>query len=471
MKLENSYADLPGGFYATVRPEAAPRPSLLAWNEELAAELGLAPAVVDERRLARLYGGVELPAGATPIAQAYAGHQFGQFVPQLGDGRAVLLGEAVTDSGRRYDIQLKGAGRTPFSRGGDGRSWLGPVLREYLVSEAMHRLGVPTTRALAAVATGATVYRDAPLPGAVLTRVAASHLRVGTFEYFAARHDVDALKALLRYAIERHYPDVAGSGRPAVAFLEAVARRQAALVAGWMSVGFVHGVMNTDNTSIAGETLDYGPCAFLDEFSFDKVFSSIDRQGRYAYRNQPAIALWNLARLADCLLLIDAAQAEFEAALSRFDDDYRRCYLDNMRPKLGLVVAADDDAELVAAWLDYLDANELDYTQSFRRLAARTSADDAEAFGEFELRWRRRLRRQPVAHETIAATMNAANPVYIPRNHRIEEVIGAAVSGDLTPFRTLHATLSTPFDEQPERHALARPPQPHERVTQTFCGT
>ncbi|MEO1203100.1 MAG: YdiU family protein [Pseudomonadota bacterium] len=469
MRLANSYANLPGRFYAPIRPDPAPQPVLLAWNDELAAELGLQSIAGDG--LAQLYSGTALPPGATPIALAYAGHQFGHFVPQLGDGRAVLLGEVVTDGGRRYDIQLKGSGRTPFSRGGDGRSWLGPVLREYLVSEAMHSLGVPTTRALAAVATGATVYREAALPGAVFTRVAASHLRVGTFEFFAARHDVDALTTLLDYAIERHYPDAAGAGQPCVAFLEAVMRRQAALIAGWMSVGFVHGVINTDNTSIAGETLDYGPCAFLDEFSFDKVFSSIDRHGRYAYGNQPAIAVWNLARLADCLRLIDDAQPEFEAVLNGFDREYRRCYLDRMRPKLGLVVAGTDDADLVDAWLRHLDANDLDYTRSFRRLAARLSADEAGEFGEFELRWRQRLRRQAAGDDAIVATMNSANPVFIPRNHRIEEAIRAAVDGDLAPFRTLHEVLTTPFDEQPEHRALAEPPQPHERVTQTFCGT
>jgi uncharacterized protein YdiU (UPF0061 family) len=470
MNLENSYSRLPANMYAAVAPEPARRPALLAWNEDLADELGLRHLGLDRDACARIFSGGPLPAELEPVALAYAGHQFGVFVPQLGDGRAALLGEAVDRSGRRRDIQLKGSGRTPFSRGGDGRSWLGPVIREYLVSEAMHALGVPTTRALAAVATGERVYREDVLPGAVFTRVAASHLRVGTFEYLAARQDETGLEALADYAIDRHYPDARDADDRHAAFFDAVAARQADLVARWMALGFIHGVMNTDNTSIAGETLDYGPCAFMDEFRYGRVFSSIDHQGRYAYANQPVIAQWNLARLAECLLVICDSKAAFETTLSAFPERYNETYRGLMRQKLGLADERQGDDQLIDAWLEHLEKNELDYTLSFRDLAARIDADDEPRFGDVEVQWRRRVLdgREP---GDIVASMNAVNPLFIPRNHRIEQAIADAVDGDLTVFGDLLSVLSRPFDEQPELSQYAEAPMPAERVTRTFCGT
>jgi len=444
---------------------------MLAWNNDLAVELGLDSLAKDEKELVRIFSGASRPAGVQPIALAYAGHQFGHFVPQLGDGRAALLGEVVTDAGKRYDIQLKGSGRTPYSRGGDGKSWLGPVLREYIVSEAMHHLGIPTTRALAAVETGESVYRETARPGAVFTRVASSHLRVGSFEYFAARRDTDAVKTLTEYAIDRHYPEAKNDEAPYVAFFRRVAERQAELVAGWMAVGFIHGVMNTDNTSISGETLDYGPAAYMDEFQFNKVFSSIDQQGRYSFANQAPISQWNLARLAETLLLLCDARMDFEAILSEFPACYDSCYLDIMRPKLGLLGKNDGDAELIGDWLKYLQDNALDYTLSFRELATRIDASDAARFGEFEQRWRRRVGSQATESAETLAVMNSVNPIFIPRNHRIEQAIQEAVAGDLTVFRDLNVVLAQPFLEQPQYAHYAAAPEPNERVTQTFCGT
>jgi uncharacterized protein YdiU (UPF0061 family) len=472
MNLEHSYASLPEGFHAKVAPAVAAAPSMLAWNNGLAIELGLESIADDEEELARIFSGSSRPAGVQPIALAYAGHQFGHFVPQLGDGRAALLGEVVTDSGKRYDIQLKGSGRTPYSRGGDGKSWLGPVLREYIVSEAMHYLGIPTTRALAAVATGESVYRETVWPGAVFTRVASSHLRVGTFEFFAAQRNTDALKTLTEYAIDRHYPEAKSDEAPYVAFFRCVAERQAKLVAGWMAIGFIHGVMNTDNTSISGETLDYGPAAYMDEFQFQKVFSSIDQHGRYAYANQAPIAQWNLARLAETLLLLCDARTEFEAILSEFLACYDSCYLDLMRRKLGLVDKKEDgDAELIGDWLKYLQDNALDYTLSFRELATRIDASDPARFGDFEYRWRQRVDNQATGPAEVSALMNSVNPLFIPRNHRIEQAIQEAVAGDLTVFKDLNVVLARPFVEQPEYAQYAEAPKPNERVTQTFCGT
>ncbi len=444
---------------------------MLAWNNDLAVELGLDSLAEHEEELARIFSGASQAAGVKPIALAYAGHQFGHFVPQLGDGRAALLGEIVTDDGKRYDIQLKGSGRTPYSRGGDGKSWLGPVLREYVVSEAMHHLEIPTTRALAAVATGELVYRETALPGAVFTRVASSHLRVGTFQYFAARRNLDALNKLTEYAIDRHYPEAKSDETPYVAFFRRVVERQAKLVARWMAVGFIHGVMNTDNTSISGETLDYGPAAYMDEFQFKKVFSSIDQHGRYAFANQPPIAQWNLARLAESLLLVCDARTDFEAILSDFPACYGSCYLDLMRSKLGLMDKKDGDAELISDWLKYLQDNALDYTFSFRELATRIDASDPARFGEFEPRWRRRVSNQVIEPAEALALMNSVNPIFIPRNHRIEQAIQEAVAGDLTVFRDLNAVLAQPFLEQPEYAKYAEVPKPNECVTQTFCGT
>jgi uncharacterized protein YdiU (UPF0061 family) len=470
-RLENSYARLPERFYARVEPASVPAPALLAWNAPLAAELGLGELGGDEERLARVFAGNELPPGAEPVALAYAGHQFGQFVPQLGDGRAVLLGERVDTAGRRRDIQLKGSGRTPFSRMGDGKSSLGPVIREYLVSEAMHALGVPTTRALAAVATGERVFREQALPGGVFTRVAASHVRVGTFEYFAARGDAEAVQTLADYAIERHYPHAREADAPLIAFFRAVIEAQARLVAHWMALGFIHGVMNTDNTAISGETLDYGPCAFMDEFHYDKVFSSIDHYGRYAYGQQGSIAQWNLARLADCLLIVGGDKAAYEEELARYPRMFEEDWLGRMARKLGLTTAEPDDADLIGDWLAHLQRNALDYTLSFRRLAARADAGGEPAFGEFETRWQARLGRQPESPGEVRSRMEAENPLYIPRNHQVERAIQAAIGGDLSVFHKLREVLAQPFDEQPGRAAWAEPPAPEERVTRTFCGT
>ncbi len=471
MNFDNSYAALPQVFHATVSPDEVPAPVLLAWNEGLALELGLASLGYDEAKLAGVFGGSVELEGSQTISMAYAGHQFGYFVPQLGDGRAALLGEIVTDAGNRFDIQLKGSGRTPFSRGGDGKSWLGPVLREYILSEAMHHLGVPTTRALAAVATGETVYRESPMPGAVFTRVAASHLRVGTFEYFAARNDVDSLRTLADYAIDRHYPEVKDEKTPYVGLFRRVVERQAELIAHWMSTGFIHGVMNTDNTTISGETIDYGPAAYMDEFRFDKVFSSIDQHGRYAYANQPVIAQWNLARLAESLLPLGADKVELEDVLAMFPDHYESQYLALMGPKLGLYEVQEADAGLIAEWLKYLNDNGLDYTLSFRELASRADALDEARFGPFETKWRQRTRSQGKAPAEISASMNSVNPLFIPRNHRVEQAISEAVEGDLTVFEDMNAALAQPYTEQPGLSDYAKAPGAQERVTRTFCGT
>jgi uncharacterized protein YdiU (UPF0061 family) len=471
VKFDNTYAQLPERFYARIDPARVPLPSLFAWNDGLAKELGLADLGDDTQKAAYFSGNARLP-GAQPIALAYAGHQFGNFVPQLGDGRAVLLGEVISAAdGRRYDLQLKGSGQTPFSRRGDGKSSLGPVVREYLVSEAMHRLGVPTTRALAAVTTGETVLRESRLPGGVLTRVAASHIRVGTFEYFAARRDTEAVRLLLEHAVGRHYPEIADADPLAPAFLGRVVERQAALVAQWMALGFIHGVMNTDNTAISGQTIDYGPCAFLDTFEIDKVFSSIDQFGRYAFDQQGSIAQWNLSRLADSLLLLGGEQDRFEAELESFADLFQRHYLDLMRGKLGLSGADADDWGLVTAWLQYLQDNALDYTQSFRRLAATLEGEGQGTFGDFEQRWRRRIAQDGLPAARQRARMDAVNPVYIPRNHLVERAIDAAIGGDFQVFHALHQVLQEPFAEQPDKAGFAAPPAAHEIVEMTFCGT
>ncbi|GGD33997.1 protein adenylyltransferase SelO [Sinisalibacter lacisalsi] len=467
--FDNSYTRLPDRLFARQAPVPVANPALVEVNAPLARELGIDPASIT----AQVIAGNVVPEGADPIAQLYAGHQFGNWVPQLGDGRAVLLGEVVDIHGARRDIQLKGAGRTPFSRGGDGRAWLGPVLREYVVSEAMHALGIPTTRALAAATTGEDVYREGPMPGAVLARVAASHIRVGTFQALAARRDTEGLAALTDHAIARHYPEAEG----ALGLLAAVAKAQAALIAGWMSVGFIHGVMNTDNMSIAGETIDYGPCAFMDAYHGATVFSSIDRMGRYAFQNQPDIAMWNLAQLASALLpLIDtdeqAAIAAAQDALDGFAPAFRAAWLGRFRAKLGLTRAEEGDEALIVGLLQRMSTSGADFTNTFRALATSGDAsalvNDAGAWDSWAPDWRARLARET---GDTGATMRAANPAVIPRNHRIEEMIAAAVAGDFAPFHRLMAVLATPFDEGPETAEYAKPPRPEERVRQTFCGT
>lgn len=471
MQFENSYTRLPESCYSKVDPAPAPRPVLLAWNAALAKELGLDQLEAEPEQIARWFSGNERLPGSEPVALAYAGHQFGNFVPQLGDGRALLLGELRGRDGQRYDVQLKGSGPTPYSRQGDGLAALGPVIREYLVSEAMHRLEIPTTRALAAVATGQTVYRERPLPGAVLTRVAASHLRVGTFEYFAARNDKRALQALVDFAIERHYPEASEAERPAVALFREVVQAQARLVAQWMSVGFIHGVMNTDNVTISGQTLDYGPCAFMDSFDYQQVFSSIDRMGRYAYGQQPQIQHWNMARLAEALLPLGDPLPEFESVLSTFPECFAQAFRSQMGCKLGLVEVRDDDEALLNAWLQLLQDERRDFTLSFRQLADRLEETGDPVFGEFEARWRNRVLDQGLDASAIRTRMNAVNPLYIPRNHQVERAIEAAIAGDLSVFHELHEVLQAPYAEQPGREAYALPPTPDEVVTATFCGT
>jgi serine/tyrosine/threonine adenylyltransferase len=485
--FSNSYAGLPARFYARLDPVAVADPGLIKFNEVLAAELALEWS--EDTPLAAIFAGNVVPIGADPIATAYAGHQFGQFVPQLGDGRAILLGEVIGRDGRRRDIQLKGSGRTPFSRSGDGRAALGPVLREYLVSESMHALGIPTTRALAAVTTGEPVFRGARLPGAVVTRVAASHVRVGTFEYFAARGDADAVRRLADYVIDRHYPELKSADRPYLELLAAATRRQASLIAGWMQIGFIHGVMNTDNTAVSGETLDFGPCAFMDAYDPATVFSSIDSHGRYAYGNQPAMAQWNMARFAETLLtLIDSdgqrAVDLATAVVNSFREHFESSWIAGLRRKIGLVTSEEGDAALIGRLLEMMQQAGADYSLSFRRLGAAAAADPGTAadhfFGaepsadltEWLAAWRARLARDPQRADERASSMRAVNPAYIPRNHRVEAAIAAATEqGDFGPFREMLAVWSRPYEDQPGREAYLLPPRPDERVLQTFCGT
>jgi uncharacterized protein YdiU (UPF0061 family) len=457
--FDNSYARLPQHFFALQEPSRAAEPWLIKLNEELAAQLGLDVDLL-RREGAAIFSGNLLPEGAEPLAMAYAGHQFGGFVPLLGDGRAILLGEVIDRNGKRQDIQLKGAGQTPFSRRGDGRAALGPVLREYIVSEAMYALGVPATRALAAVSTGQPVYREEVLPGAVFTRVAGSHIRVGTFQFFAARGDVEGIKALADYVIERHYPELKAAENPYLALYQAVCERQAALIARWLHVGFIHGVMNTDNMSVSGETIDFGPCAFMDAYDPATVFSSIDHHGRYAYANQPGIGQWNLARLGETLLpLIDSDQ---DRAVERANDvitDYGKQFqahwLSGMRRKIGLVSEEDGDLDLIQSLLALMQDGKADFTLAFR-LA----------------RWRERLSRDLQSPAERAEAMRKVNPAFIPRNHRIEQAIVAATEdGDFSLFEALLTVLSKPYNDQPMFAAYMEPPKPEERVLKTFCGT
>ena len=422
-----------------------------------------------------MLAGNHVPEGATPIAQVYAGHQFGGWVPRLGDGRAILLGEVVDTDGQRRDIQLKGSGPTPYSRNGDGRAWLGPVLREYIVSEAMYALGIPTTRALAAVSTGERVQRERGFPGAIVTRVAASHIRVGTFQYFAARGDAEALGALVAHATERHYPKADG----ALQLLDNVVAAQASLIAKWLGVGFIHGVMNTDNMTISGETIDYGPCAFMDRYNPEQVFSSIDQWGRYAYNRQPDIGAWNLAQLATALLpLIDPDQDRAvelaTESVNRYPGLFRQAWLEAFRPKLGLSRAEDDDAELIHNLMERMAATGADFTRTFRGLAdgsARTEFSDPQAFDQWLPGWQARLEKEPMSDHDRIALMNATNPAIIPRNHQIEAAIQAALNDNFAPFHHLTEALETPFAQRDPDDPLAQPPLPQEIVHRTFCGT
>jgi len=483
--LENSFARELEGLFVPWQAEPMPAPRLLTLNDQLARELGADPdALRRPEGVTALAGQGELP-GATPIAQVYAGHQFGGYSPRLGDGRALLLGELIDSLGRRRDVHLKGSGPTPFARGGDGRAVVGPMLREHLVGEAMHALGVPTTRALAVVATGRTVVRDRPQPGAVLVRVAASHLRVGTFEYAARQPDVTLVRRLADYAIARHHPAAGDASNRYIALLEAVTEAQAALVARWMLVGFVHGVMNTDNTTISGETIDYGPCAFIDAFDPAAVFSSIDRGGRYAFGHQPAIVQWNLARLAETLLgLIDddeeTAIAAATEVLSGFADRYRRHWTSGMSAKLGLGGNEPERLAVIESGLDLLRAQRVDYTSFFRALAEALRGDAAAVRGlfaepaEFDRwshSWLAQVARRHRQATTTAAEMDRVNPVYIPRNHLVEAALEAAGQGDLDPFERLLDVVSHPFDERPDRAPFATPAPLDFGPYQTFCGT
>ncbi len=466
--FDNSFAQLPNTFYARQAPEPVRAPNLVAFNDDLARVLGITPSDVQD--MAQVFAGNAVPKGAEPLAQLYSGHQFGTYNPQLGDGRAVLLGEVVGTDGLRRDIQLKGSGRTPFSRQGDGRAWLGPVLREYIVSEAMHALGIPTTRALAAVETGEIVLRERPMPGAVLTRVAQSHLRVGSFQVFAARGQMDNLRQLTDYAIARHYPDANGP----MGLLSAVRDAQAQLIAAWMGVGFIHGVMNTDNCSIAGETIDYGPCAFMDSYHPNTVFSSIDRMGRYAYSNQPEIAVWNIAQLATALIQQyedkEAAVEEATEIVHAMPDLIQTAWLAKFRAKIGLTTARDGDQELIAKLLTLMAENQADFTNTFRALGGDTARDqftNPEAFDSWAQVWQSRLTHE----DKPKHVMTAANPFVIPRNHRVEQMIQAAVQGDYDPFHRLNNVLARPFEDQPGATDLTYPPAQNEVVHATFCGT
>lgn len=480
--FQNTYAALPASFFARVAPTPVASPRLIKLNRALAVQLGLDPDLLESPEGTEILAGKRLPDGADPIAMAYAGHQFGHFVPQLGDGRAILLGEVIDKDGVRRDIQLKGSGPTPFSRRGDGRAALGPVLREYIVSEAMFALGIPTTRSLAAVTSGERVQRETMLPGAVLTRVASSHIRVGTFQFFAARGDTDGVRALADHVIARHYPDIGIAERPYHALLERVVARQADLVARWLLVGFIHGVMNTDNCSISGETIDYGPCAFMDEYNPAQVFSSIDEMGRYAYANQPQIALWNLTRLAECLLPLfsddkDKAIEQAQMILGEFAEKFTAAYQSGLRRKIGLFTERDGDEALVQDLLDAMARNQADFTLTFRHLSdaaagkVRDQFTDPAAYEEWATRWRKRLADEPQSAAERQAAMRAVNPAFIPRNHRIEAVIAAAVNDDYKPFEELLTVLSKPFEDQPEYTTYAEPPLPDQRVLRTFCGT
>lgn len=485
-QFDNTYARDLEGFYVAWEGAKVPEPHIALFNTELAQELGLDAESLDTPYGARIFAGIESPEGASPLAQVYAGHQFGGFSPQLGDGRALLLGEVIDRDGNRRDIQLKGSGPTPFSRGGDGKAVVGPVLREYIIGEAMHALGIPTTRALAAVTTGETIYREGPKPGAVLTRVASSHLRVGTFQFFAARGETDKVRQLADYAIARHDPDLAGTDDRYLKLFSGVMQRQADLIARWVMVGFVHGVMNTDNTTISGETIDYGPCAFIDAYDPAAVFSSIDHGGRYAFGRQPVIAQWNLARLAEALLALidpddlDRAVERVSEELGRFPDLFKTAWLDGMRAKLGLRTEAEGDQELADALLAQMQEHGIDYTRFFRKLSDAAAGDAQPILGLFPeengleawlSRWQQRLDVEAGNPADTRQQMNSVNPVYIPRNHKVEEALVSAEAGDFEPVHKLLGVLADPFVERDGLSAYAGPAPAELGPYRTFCGT
>jgi serine/tyrosine/threonine adenylyltransferase len=486
-RFDNSYARLPAALFTRVRPVPVREPGLVVFNDRLSSELGLVAGALRERG-AGFFSGNTIPEGADPIAQAYAGHQFGHFT-NLGDGRAILLGEQITPDGLRFDIQLKGSGQTPYSRRGDGRAALGPMIREYIISEAMHALGIPTTRSLAVITTGEDVIREEALPGAILTRIAASHLRVGTFEYAAALQEHALLEALTKYTLQRHYPELLHHENSALALLGGVMERQASLIARWMGVGFVHGVMNTDNMALSGETIDYGPCAFLDIYDPDTVFSSIDRGGRYAFANQPDIAHWNLARLAESLLpLIDANQEKAVSAamevLGKFSERFRGHHAKVLRAKFGLITQEDGDHVLATEFLELMTIAKADFTSTFAALTKAVERDDARAcrrigalaslgggFMEWHSRWRDRLDRQQESAQEVLSAMRGANPVVIPRNHRVEEALDATAFGDLSVLHRLLEVLANPFEETSENEPYREASPTVDVPYRTFCGT
>jgi len=489
LPFDNSYARLGERFYTRQLPVPVAKPELIRVNHPLARHLGIDPHWLESGQGVEFLAGNHIAAGSEPLAAVYAGHQFGGWNPQLGDGRAILLGEVIGRDGIRYDIQLKGSGRTPYSRGGDGRAPLGPVLREYLVSEAMAALGVPTSRTLAAVSSGEWVMREGRLPGAVLARVAQSHIRIGTFQFFAAQRDSEALKTLIGHVIQRHYPQAAENANPVRALLDGIVARQASLVAQWQALGFIHGVMNTDNTLLSGETIDYGPCAFMDDFDPGRVLSSIDHGGRYAYGNQPYVMHWNLSVLTQALLEFldddpDKALVSGQAAIDLFPDLYQAAFTVSMRKKLGLQATAAGDAELIRDLLQLMHAEKADFTLTFRRLADLVAPESAQgggvgalfepppAFAPWLARWRQRLDGEAPDAAARQQAMYAVNPVCIPRNHLVEEAINAAQKyQDFGPFHRLVEVLARPFDYDPANAACATPPRPEQVVSQTFCGT
>lgn len=487
IKFDNTFAREMEGFYLATEGSPAPEPNIIFFNQELSDELGLPSEALNSQQGAKTLSGASSLSNSQPLAQAYAGHQFGGFSPQLGDGRAMMLGEIVTPSGNHLDLQLKGSGRTPFSRGGDGRAALGPVLREYIVSEAMNALGIPTTRALAAVTTGEMVYRDGMQPGAVLTRIASSHIRVGTFQFFAARGEIDKIKHLADYAINRHYPSIQASNTKYLDFLGEVVSAQAKLVSKWMQVGFVHGVMNTDNVTISGETIDYGPCAFMDQFNVNTVFSSIDKGGRYAFGNQPTIAQWNLARFAETLIPLLEAEDQNQAVefatkeIDSFRDIYTHHWQSGMLSKIGIIDAEADDAALINDLFSVIQKHKIDFTQFFRGLANTLTGDSSDILKLFADtsdilvwldNWRERGSGDKRSPEERCSTMNAVNPIYIPRNHKVEEALQSAwQAGDLKPAQKLLEVLKQPFVENAAYADFAKPAPDDFGPYKTFCGT
>ncbi|ARK28856.1 protein adenylyltransferase SelO [Halalkalibacter krulwichiae] len=478
--VDNSYASLPNALFSTIKLNPVQSPKLLIINDSLSEFLGLDSEALQRNEGVDILAGNQVPEGSVPIAQAYAGHQFGNFT-MLGDGRAVLLGEQITPQGKRFDIQLKGSGRTPYSRGGDGRAAFGPMLREYIMSEAMHALGIATTRSLAVVTTGESVFRETELPGAILTRVASSHIRVGTFQYVSARGDIDDLRAFANYTINRHFPDLEAEENRYLALLNGVIKRQAKLISKWQLVGFIHGVMNTDNMTISGETIDYGPCAFMDKYDPKTVFSSIDREGRYSYGNQPYIGGWNLARFAESLLPLLHEEKEkalnlAQEAISGYSKQYQQDWLSGMRAKLGLFNVEDQDEELIESLLSLMQKAQADFTNTFHALTLNqiegTGLSCQREFNDWFDRWQARLGRQQESDSDSKQLMQKSNPVVIPRNHKVEEALAAAVdNNNLSLMERLLQVLSNPYDYAKKNDEYMKPAEPTDRPYQTFCGT